>query len=238
MFYPLCLLALSGLLVGCSSFLPNHKSVPGPSAIEVYQARREPPPPIEPALSVLPRTVINEPAPATISQAPLPVWNDAQVVRVDLDAYVNEKGEAFGPSVKYVVKQPGGWNVDALRNPQRSYVPTENTPPVPSRNGYTTNPMVAPGSELTDVPGQVRPLQASLLQDLGQVRVTGFVERSQESYARSLAQAGEIPLFDESLGWILVPQSALIPATQIPAASPIPAPGTLPLGAPAPYPTR
>ena len=219
MFYNLCLLGIMAMLAGCSSFLPEHKTLPGPSAIEIYQARREPPTPVEPALSVLPRSPINEPQPTTLPQSPMPVWNDAQVVRVDLDAYVNEKGEAYGPSVKYVVKQAGGWNVDALRNPQRSYVPTENMPPIPSKNGFTANPMVAPGAP--DLSGaQVRPLQASMIQDLGNVRVTGFVERSQESMARALAQNGEVPLFDESLGWILVPQSALVPANQMPASMP------------------
>jgi|GEM_PF-1954982 hypothetical protein len=217
MYYPLLLIALTGLLAGCGSFLPEHRTLPGPSAIEVYQARREPPPPVQPALSVVPNAAINEPQPATINQSPLPVWNDAQLVRVDLDAYVNEKGEAFGPSVKYVVKQPGGWNVDALRNPTRAYVPSENVPPVPSKNGYTANPMVAPGSAQTPAGPSVRPIQASLIQDLSSVRVTGFVERSQEPLARSMAQNGEIPIFDESLGWILVPSSALVPSNQIPA---------------------
>lgn len=205
-----------GLLTGCGSMLPNHKTLPGPTAVEVYQARREPPAPLEPALSVLPRAPINAPRPATISQAPLPVWNDAQVVKVELDAYVNEKGEAFGPSVKYVVKQPGGWNVDALRNPHRSYVPTENTPPIPSAFGYSANPMVSPGDGARSL-GDFRPVQPAVLQDLSRIRITGFVERSQEHMARSMAMPGETPLFDESLGWILVPSAALVPANQLPA---------------------
>ena len=224
MIYPLTFLALLALLTGCSS-LPGGKRIPGPSAIEVYQARREPPPPIEPALSAMPRSPINPTQPATVAQTPLPVWNDAQVVRVDLDAYVNEKGEAFGPSVKYVVKQPGGWNVDALRNPHRSYVPTENMPPVPSANGFTTNPLVAPGDSARTI-GDIRPLQPSVLQDLNNVRLTGFIERSQENYARSVAQPGEVPLFDESLGWVLVPSSALVPSNQIPASVNAPQPAT------------
>ena len=213
--YSLTLLALCGLLTGCGSILPDRKTLPGPTAVEIYQARREPPPPLEPALSVMPRSVINEPRPATISQAPLPVWNDAQVVKVELDAYVNEKGEAFGPSVKYVVKQPGGWNVNALRNPHRSYVPTENTPPIPSAFGYSANPMVSPGDGARAF-GDVRPVQPAVLQDLSRIRMSGFVERSQESMARSMAMPGETPLFDESLGWILVPTSTLIPANQLP----------------------
>ncbi len=208
--------ALCGLLSGCGSFLPGRKTLPGPSAVEVYQARRDPPPPITPGLSVMPNASIKETRAASIEQAPLPVWNDAQVVRVDLDAYVNEKGEAFGPSTKYVVKQPGGWNVDALRNPHRSYVPTENVPPVPSQNGFMANPMVSPGTGALTVGDQVRPLQPSLLQDLSAVRITGFIERSQENLARGMAQNGEIPLFDESLGWVLVPQSALVPSNQLP----------------------
>jgi len=216
-YHTLPIIAITGLLTGCGSFLPEHRTLPGPSAVEVYQARREPPQPIQAALSVVPSAPINEPRPATLNQSPLPVWNDAQLVRVDLDAYVNEKGEAFGPSVKYVVKQPGGWNVDALRNPTRAYVPTENVPPVPSKSGYTANPLVSPGSAQPAGAPEVRPIQASLMQDLSSVRVTGFVERSQEPMARSMAQNGEIPIFDESLGWILVPSSALIPSNQIPA---------------------
>lgn len=218
----LTLLALCGLLTGCGSMLPDHKTLPGPTAVEIYQARREPPPPLEPALSMMPRAPINEPRPATIAQSPLPVWNDAQVVKVELDAYVNEKGEAFGPSVKYVVKQPGGWNVDALRSPHRSYVPTENTPPIPSAFGYSANPMVAPGDGARAF-GDVRPVQPAVLQDISRIRMSGFVERSQESMARSMAMPGETPLFDESLGWILVPTSTLVPANQLPSYAPAPA---------------
>jgi hypothetical protein len=39
--------------------------------------------------------------------------------------------------------------------------------------------------------------------------------------ARSMAQYGEVPLFDESLGWILVPAAALVPANQMPDAMPM-----------------
>lgn len=204
-----------GLLTGCGSFLPDRKTLPGPTAVEVYQARREPMPALEPALSVMPRAPINQPRPATVSQAPMPVWNDAQVVKVELDAYVNEKGEAFGPSVKYVVKQPGGWNVDALRNPHRAYVPTENTPPIPSAYGYSANPMVSPGDGVRSF-GEYRPVQPAALQDLSRTRITGFVERSQEYMARSMAQPGETPVFDESLGWILVPSASFVPSNQLP----------------------
>lgn len=216
MHYPLAILLLAGLLTGCSSTLPGRKSLPGPSAVEVYQARREPPEAVRPALSILPTQPVGEAPAAKLPTDPMPIWSDAQVVRVEMDAYVNEKGEAFGPSVKYVVKQPGGWNIDALRNPQTSYVPSENVPPVPSRNGFTANPMVSPGEAMTDSSTQVRPLQPSLLQDPSKIRVTGFVERSQESHARSMAKNGEIPIFDEALGWILVPQTALAPADSFP----------------------
>jgi len=221
MHYPLAILLLAGLLTGCSSTLPGRKSIPGPSAVEVYQARQEPPEAVEPALSVLPSQPVKEAPAAKLPSDPMPVWSDAQVVRVEMDAYVNEKGEAFGPSVKYVVKRPGGWNIDALRKPELSYVPTENVPPIPSRNGFTSNPMVSPGdgvnSMAADSSVQVRPLQPSLLQDPSKIRVTGFVERSQEPHARSMAKNGEIPIFDEALGWILVPQTALAPADAFPA---------------------
>ncbi len=220
MFYRLLTLTLAaGLLAGCGSILPGRKALPGPSAAEIYQARREPPAPIQAAISTLPQTPTGPAVSTTVPTEPLPIWKDAQVTRVELDAYVNENGEAFGPSVKYVVKQAGGWNIDALRNPHRAYVPTENVPPIPSSSGFSANPMIAPGEAATpstQTPGVVGAVQPSIIQRMTDVRVTGFVEKSQETYARAMAKPGETPLFDEAMGWILVPQSVLVPANQLP----------------------
>ena len=141
---------------------------------------------------------------ARISQDPIPVYHSPKVREIRMDAYVNERGEAFPPSIKYVVEDPGGWNMDALRHPNQAYVPPTAALDVP----------VAPGMQYTGVyqssDGSGAPKAGSrLLYNLKDVKITGFTEMSQEARVRGMANSDEAPIFDAKLGWILVPKSVI-----------------------------
>lgn len=157
-----------------------------------------------PSIQAVPVTPVEAPRVARISQDPIPVYQPARVREVRMDAYINERGEAFPPSVKYVVDNPGGWNMDALRNPQQAYVPPSSALQVPTAPGTQYTNIIQSSSE------PAGPKQAGrFLYDLKDVKITGFTEMSQESRARATAGPNDATIYDESLGWVLVPKSVI-----------------------------
>lgn len=155
----------------------------------------------DPSISVEPVSPSEPARVARISQDPVPVYRSPKVREIKMDAYVNERGEAFPPSVKYVVADPGGWNLEALRNPSVSYVPPENSLDIPSSGSHYTR--------MTQSSSGSAPSPSRFLYDLKDVKVTGFTELGQEARARSMASSSDTAIFDSNLGWILVPKSAI-----------------------------
>jgi len=161
-----------------------------------------------------------EPATASVMDSPIPVWNPTKLVRVELDAYVDEKGQAHPRTWKWVVAEPGGFNPAALRNPERAYIPTENVVPTPSMPGMVYTPITSPGEGLNTVwtpdgQGLQSNLPATRTYDMSQVVILHLVEESQAAEARAITPEGYQPVFDPDLGWVAVPNVVLQPVGNI-----------------------
>jgi hypothetical protein len=206
------------LLVGCAS--AHRKNSRGTSTVSVA-AMGIASIPVVPSSPALPAEK------AAVDDAPLPVYTNPRVARVHVAAYINDKGEAFQDTYKYVFVDEGHWNIEALRNPARAYIPAENV----------LKPQAMPGVIWgTLAPGEIAPAAAPervpvrQLFDLDQIRITGYFDRTDEPRARQEAQClGEkfgrpVVVFDDDLGWIIVPQAALNPAIAVSPAGPMEAP--------------
>lgn len=145
------------------------------------------------------------PAPQSSTPDPSPVYKQSVVKKVYLDAYV-DGGVAYEPAVKWVVAEQGGWDLDAIRNPNRAYVPPSMSGNQPiSQNGH-----LAPG----EVPVAQKTATIRDLYEVENVTVTGFVERGQEPLAREVATkmgSDFIAVFDPDLGWLVIPKPVLQP---------------------------
>lgn len=156
----------------------------------------------DPVITSSPMSLVEAPRVTSINQEALPVWKGAKIRKVGLAPYVNEKGEAFLPSEKLVVEEGPGWNMDALKNPHLAYIPTDNIKPIPSAYGHQYgHSAVTPKSD--------DPRASSRLYSMENVRVTGYVLKSEELQARAMASPTEVPVYDSALGWVLVPQTTL-----------------------------
>jgi hypothetical protein len=168
---------------------------------------------------------------AALDDAPIPVYTSPRVAKVHVSAYINDKGEAFPETYKYVFVDEGHWNIEALHNPERAYIPADNV----------LRPQAAPGVIWgTVAPGEAAPqmssehVSARKLFDLDQIRITGYFDRADEPKARQAAEKlGEkfgtsVVIYDDDLGWIIVPQAALTPAIAISRAGPMEVPASAP----------
>ncbi len=63
---------------------------------------------------------------AALDDAPIPVYTNPRVAKVHVAAYINDKGEAFQETYKYVFVDEGHWNIEAQHNPERAYIPADN----------------------------------------------------------------------------------------------------------------
>jgi hypothetical protein len=202
--------ALALLLAGCSSTAGKGRPISatientpiGTATIPVPDAQA-PAPPSE-------KVALNE--------APMPVYTSPKLVLVHLAAYINDKGEAFPETYKYVLEEGGHWNIDALNHPERAYIPAENSlKPQAAPNVIWGT--IAPGTVAPPAPADLVPTRK--LFDMDQVRITGFFDRADEPKARAEADrlggsfGTPVVLYDNDLGWIIVPQSALTPVAGI-----------------------
>jgi hypothetical protein len=216
---PLCIISTMALLLaGCAS--THRKTKPGSETVNITEA----------GIASIPVAAASHmPAAenAALDDAPLPVYTNPRVAKVHVAAYINDKGEAFQDTYKYVFVDEGHWNIEALHNPERAYIPAENV----------LQPQAAPGVIWgTVAPGEVTPqaaaerVPARKLFDLDQIRVTGYFNRADEPKARQEAgNLGQefgppVVIYDDDLGWIIVPQAALTPAIAISRAGPMETP--------------
>jgi hypothetical protein len=213
---------LALLLVGCAS--THRETKPGAENVNITEA----------GIASIPVAATPQMPPAekaALDDAPIPVYTNPRVAKVHVAAYINAKGEAFQDTYKYVFVDEGHWNVEALHNPERAYIPAENVP----------KPQAAPGVIWgTVAPGEVAPpasseqVPARKLFDLDQIRVTGYFDRADEPKARRDAEnLGEefgppVVIYDDDLGWIIVPQAALTPEIAVSRAGPMEAPPPAP----------
>jgi hypothetical protein len=168
---------------------------------------------------------------AALDDAPLPVYTNPRVAKVHVAAYINEKGEAFQDTYKYVFVDEGHWNIEALHNPERAYIPADNVLKPQAAPGVIWG-TVAPGEAAP--PTSSEPVPVRKLFDLDQIRITGYFDRADEPKARREAEnLGEkfgppVVIYDDDLGWVIVPQTALTPAIAISRTGPMETPPAAP----------
>jgi len=207
---PLFIIATMALLLaGCAS--AHRKTGPGAETVNITEA----------GTASIPVATTPQMPPAeraTLDDAPIPVYTNPRVAKVHVAAYINDKGEAFQDTYKYVFVDEGHWNIEALHNPERAYIPAENVLKPQAAPGVIWG-TVAPGE--VAAPALSQRVPARKLFDLDQIRVTGYFDRADEPKARQEAgNLGEefgqpVVIYDDDLGWIIVPQAALTPAIAI-----------------------
>jgi hypothetical protein len=213
---PLLIIATLALfLAGCAS--AHRKTKPGSENVSITEAG---------IASIPVATALQMPSAekAALDDAPIPVYTNPRVAKVHVAAYIDEKGEAFQDTYKYVFVDEGHWNIEALHNPERAYIPAENVLKPQAAPGVIWG-TVAPGEAVLQTGTERVP--ARKLFDLDQIRVTGYFGRADEPKARQEAEnLGEefgppVVIYDDDLGWIIVPQAALTPAIAISRAGPM-----------------
>lgn len=139
-----------------------------------------------------------------VQDSPQSVWKPTVIQKVRLRGYVDEENRMHPPTYMYVVAQAGGWNVDAVNNPQH-YVPATNAmQPVNLPGLNYTNSAVVPKANPNVERGSV-----TALFDTRQIRLTGLTSQADAEQARSMAGEGEVAIYDSSLGWVIVPQATM-----------------------------
>jgi len=176
----------------------------GTTAVTAYKAN-----------SLVDQTQVARPMP--VGDEPQAVRSQDTIVEIELEPYIDENGNAYGPQKKYMIAKNGEWNRTALRNPTNSYIPAVNLETIPGPANYT--PYLSPGNApQSPSPAEGRKVKTlAELYDVKNVTVTGLVERSQGPQAQKLAEtAGSdlVAVYDEALGWILIPKANLVMGQQ------------------------
>lgn len=191
----LALLPVAALLAGCAtrqSAVPGqprrlHVEVATPGVTEWRVAR--PPDPAPPTGS----------APAAAST---PLWKDAEIAEVELDAYVNERGELIAPTRKWVVRRPGGWDLATARR-----LPDQESPlPGAPAHATFTEPAARPSTAVST--STLRRLLPA-----GAIRTTGWFDRGDRVAVAAALRPGEVAVFDAAEGWLAVDRNALSAAS-------------------------
>lgn len=161
--------------------------------------------PIQPYAETYPVANLQRPAPKTYptNEEPLPVWENSQIQKVAVDAYVDENGNLHPQSFMYVVTKKGGWNLDAVRKPN-NYIPPENS--VAPINGFG----ISYGKSFTQATTPQNNSASLLLTDTSQLRITGLTNPQDGEAARSqIDPVYEVAVFDPFVGWIIAPKKAV-----------------------------
>lgn len=164
--------------------------------------------PVLPRLQVYPvNPAVQYQDPIMVNVDPLPIWNSTKVQKVQLDAHVDEAGRLHPPSEMYVRTETGGWNLDAVRQPG-GYIPPENAVKPYDLPGTNYGPSYTVPRNDTGSP--------TALFDMRQVKITGLTSQADRRVAEGMKSDTEVCIFDDRVGWILVPQAAMQGTVQIP----------------------
>lgn len=200
----LSLIPLLGLLAGC----------------QTTTVRKAPPQVILPAVTYSPvagSESLHEAESVASSQpsAPRPfatksnaqgvsVYTAPKIVKTTLAPYEDEKGRIFGPQQMYEIVSPGRLNPDALEQPDLAFIPVDNLV-VPPGMG---NPVSGVAMEEAYQEAPRMPID---IIDPRDITVTGLLSRDANNAqaARMADAAKKRAVFDQDLGWILVPMSGV-----------------------------
>ena len=168
--------------------------------------------PIQPYAETYPVANVQRPAPQSYptNEEPQPVWENSQIQKVAVDAYVDENGNLHPQSFMYVVTKKGGWNLDAVRKPN-NYIPPENA--VTPINGFG----VPYGKSFAQAVAPASNSASLLLNDTSQLRITGLTNPQDGEAARSqIDPVYEVAIFDPFVGWIIAPKTAVESPISVP----------------------
>lgn len=195
------------LVSGCASSPVDPKGAP------ILEPSRLSATPIQPYAETYPIANLQRPAPQSYpsNEEPVPVWENSQIQKVAVDAYVDENGNLHPRSYMYVVTKKGGWNLDAVRKPN-NYIPPENA--VTPINGFGTH---YEKSFALQTDASQESVASLLLNDTSRLRITGLTQPQDGEAARSqIDPLTEVAVFDPYVGWIIAPKSAVEYTTNTP----------------------
>ena len=188
-------------LAGCSSSpVPIH----GGSLMEPQKLQGSP---VQPVAEMYPVAALPQPAGQSVPNVsePVPVWENSQIQKVAVDAFVDENGNLHPKSYMYVVTKKGGWNLDAVRKPN-NYIPPENSVAPISGFGtsYEKSYTYAANEPQPSVPSSL------LLNDTSNIRLTGLTDPNDGEAARSrIDPRTEVAIFDPFVGWVITPKNSM-----------------------------
>lgn len=168
--------------------------------------------PVQPYAETYPISPLQQPAASSrpVMSEPAPVWENSQIQKVAVDAFVDENGNLHPKSYMYVVTKKGGWNLDAVRKPN-SYVPPENT--VTPMNGFGYNY----GKSYTYAQNEQPGVSSLLLNDTNHIRITGLTNPNDGEKARLQANTQtEVAIFDPYVGWVITPKNSMANSNTLP----------------------
>ena len=197
-----------------------------------YTGCHTPPPAAPLVIHASPAPVVLAPAPTAVAPraASVPLYRPPVVVEVEARPYINAANELVVPGKRFVVVDPGGWNPEALEQPERAAIPEimRRNLGIP-RLEPTTGPALAALPERVPAPPSRPPDEGrdGLIGRLpwDQVRVTGLADPGAEAQAQDYAAADpwkRVPLWTPQFGWLLVPASLLAPEPLTAPANPTP----------------
>ncbi len=188
------------LLAGCaSSPLDESGSHPftNPSQLTAL--------PAHPYAETYPLAQVPQPPAKALPEAhsPIPIWENTQIQKVMVDAYVDEKGNLHPESHMYVVTKKGGWNLDAVRKPD-GYIPPGNAAKPLDGLGIA----YGMSSALPKPAEEMSPSMALL--GGGNIRITGYTDKGDAAKAREMSNpAKEVAIYDPKLGWVIVAKNVM-----------------------------
>lgn len=149
--------------------------------------------------------VVSDPSLRRNINPPRPLRNPEEVSQEWLGAYVDENGNIIKSTEKVVVTKPATWNMEAVRS-GNGYIPPANQRKPLTIGGYDT------ASDRV-----VKPMDQLKLFDLSNpaIRSTGLIDPNAELDAQSMAGKGEVAMFFNKLGWVIIPQAVLEQVMQI-----------------------
>lgn len=202
-------IVLTSMLCGCaSSPLDNEQTYTISSSRELMKA------PLAPTVETYPIQQIPQAAAKSIpsNEEPLPIWENSQIQKVLVDAYIDEKGNLHPESYMYVVVKPGGWNLDAVRKPN-NYIPPENA--VKPMEGFG----ISYGLSSSLPKSQASESSSIAIAGGDNIRITGLISKSDGNTARKMSDPQrEVVIYDPKLGWIIAPKQIMSESRSAPKA--------------------
>ena len=139
-------------------------------------------------------------------EKPIPYRTPEKMRIVEVAGYRNERNEVIFPSRMLVIEEEAQWNMEAVRNPHRAYIKPEHIRALP--NATPTNYNNANTAEITSLPEAIPTRELATMDNID---ITGLFRKDQELAAASMAGPEQVAIYDNDLGWVLIPQTQAVP---------------------------